>query len=283
MTCSTWSSRCRRLPSTAPGPCGSSRSSKAWKAAASAFVQKIHHTLTDGVGGIELALTVLDDRRDSPNPALPREPTAGEVDAVANVRDALVTATRSTVRIGADVPRFGVQAALGTVRDPFGSVCRARRHGVVDHEDDRPRPPVGIADPDGPQPSSTLRHDRHVAGRPEGRGQDRRAAPRTMRSSPRSSRDCADTTIVTTQRSTSCGSRCRSTSAIGAKASAAIASRRRASRYPPASSIRASGCDTSERSHGSGGRSRHSPTATPSPRCSIGSRRPSRPRSSAPC
>jgi len=90
-----------------------------------AFVQKIHHTVTDGVGGIELALSILDDRRNSPSPDLPPVPAPGAIGAGATMRDALTGATRSAIRTALDVPLIGVRSAFGTVRDPLGSVRRA--------------------------------------------------------------------------------------------------------------------------------------------------------------
>lgn len=96
------------------------------KGGRAAFVQKIHHTLTDGIGGIELALSILDERRDADDPDLPPEPEAGQVDAVASVRAALVGGARSAIRVGGELPLAGIRAAVGTVRDPVGSVRRAR-------------------------------------------------------------------------------------------------------------------------------------------------------------
>lgn len=46
-----------------------------------ALIQKIHHSLTDGVGGVELALALLDDRPDVPidHPPAVRHPRPGEL------------------------------------------------------------------------------------------------------------------------------------------------------------------------------------------------------------
>jgi WS/DGAT/MGAT family acyltransferase len=42
----------------------------------SALVQKMHHTITDGEGGIQMSLQYLDFERDAPPPPLPEEPAA---------------------------------------------------------------------------------------------------------------------------------------------------------------------------------------------------------------
>ncbi len=65
-TCSTWPRRSACRASTAPVRSGSSSSSRASRAARAAMIQKVHHSVTDGVGGVEIALSMLD---------LEREPT----------------------------------------------------------------------------------------------------------------------------------------------------------------------------------------------------------------
>ena len=41
----------------------------------SALIEKMHHTIVDGEGGVQLSLQFLDFERDAPEPALPPLPT----------------------------------------------------------------------------------------------------------------------------------------------------------------------------------------------------------------
>jgi len=90
-----------------------------------AFVQKIHHTLTDGIGGVELAMAILDDRRAARTPKLPSAPAAEPVEVASITAAALVGLARSAVKAGGTLPAAGLRAAYGTARDPVGSVRRA--------------------------------------------------------------------------------------------------------------------------------------------------------------
>lgn len=90
-----------------------------------AFVQKIHHTLTDGLGAIELALSILDGRRNTKSPELPPEPEPERTDALFDAGGAVFGMTRSTVSAVFALPGIGVRAAVGVVRDPIGSARRS--------------------------------------------------------------------------------------------------------------------------------------------------------------
>ena len=62
-----------------------------------ALIQKIHHSLTDGIGGVELALLILDDRADTPEPVMPplprvRPPSTAAEMAVRATGDGIATA-----------------------------------------------------------------------------------------------------------------------------------------------------------------------------------------------
>ena len=65
----------RSTRSSAPGRCGSSSSSRACAAARRRCWQKMHHTITDGEGGVQMSLQYLDFERDAPDPE-PVDPTA---------------------------------------------------------------------------------------------------------------------------------------------------------------------------------------------------------------
>ena len=68
-SCSTWPRRSRRSRSPATARCGSSPSSTASPTAAGAMVQKIHHTITDGQGGVRMSAQFIDLERDpTPRP-----------------------------------------------------------------------------------------------------------------------------------------------------------------------------------------------------------------------
>ena len=54
--------------STAPARCGSSPSSRACRGGKAALVQKMHHTITDGEGGVQMSLQYLDFERDAAGP-----------------------------------------------------------------------------------------------------------------------------------------------------------------------------------------------------------------------
>jgi diacylglycerol O-acyltransferase / wax synthase len=79
-----------------------------------ALIQKFHHTLTDGVGAIELALNMLDTHRDDADPEPPPGPAAAAgPDPLAAVGRAL------------SLPIGAARSALGAIVDPLGTASRA--------------------------------------------------------------------------------------------------------------------------------------------------------------
>jgi diacylglycerol O-acyltransferase / wax synthase len=86
-----------------------------------ALVMKIHHALTDGVGGMELALTLFDQDRDAPVGAMPAPPR-GEDPGLAKVlsENAAWTLDRS-MRFVARHARDAVPGTLRVARRPFRS------------------------------------------------------------------------------------------------------------------------------------------------------------------
>jgi len=96
----------------------------------SALLLKLHHSLTDGVGAIELALHLLDPPPDVAPAELPPAPT-GDVLATASLwRRAIDDAASSSLRLVADVPGAISRIAAGAVeavRDPATAVADARR------------------------------------------------------------------------------------------------------------------------------------------------------------
>jgi diacylglycerol O-acyltransferase len=82
----------------------------------SAFVQRVHHAFTDGVGGMELARLLLDRRRD----ARPRRPAAAAVPApAANPLWPAGASVRAVRAVGA--------SAVRAARDPLGAASATVR------------------------------------------------------------------------------------------------------------------------------------------------------------
>ncbi|HEY6531888.1 MAG TPA: wax ester/triacylglycerol synthase domain-containing protein [Acidimicrobiales bacterium] len=79
-----------------------------------AIIQKVHHSLTDGVGGIELALALLDDRADvpldpPPSPRHGRAPTVpGPLECLAR---SLVDQMGAAVRVAGGLPETALRLA----------------------------------------------------------------------------------------------------------------------------------------------------------------------------
>lgn len=90
-----------------------------------ALVQKVHHTVTDGIGGIELALAILDDQRDAEEPALPRPPSAGSTAASSLAVDAVGYHVGRAARLAGRLPGLAGRTAGSLVRDPVGGTQRA--------------------------------------------------------------------------------------------------------------------------------------------------------------
>lgn len=89
-----------------------------------AVVMKLHHALTDGVGGMELALRLFDLQPDADEPPMPDPPLAEALGTVDLVREAIVDDLRRAVGIGARAVK-GVPASLGALRSPLRSARRA--------------------------------------------------------------------------------------------------------------------------------------------------------------
>ena len=96
--------------------CGSSRSSKGSPVGGPRSM-KVHHSVTDGVGGIDLLSQIVDIERDADEPAALLEPPAP-----GTVRRARSCATRSTTRRGAG---SGSRSASRDAR-PAARVARPR-------------------------------------------------------------------------------------------------------------------------------------------------------------
>lgn len=82
-----------------------------------AMVQKMHHTITDGKGGIRLSIEFVDLERDAPEPPSVDDgppPTPGN----AAPWSAVVSALTDVVRRNTETARWAIEEATGLARDP---------------------------------------------------------------------------------------------------------------------------------------------------------------------
>ena len=94
-----------------------------------ALIQKLHHSMTDGVGGIELALMLLDDERDAPEQDMPAAPSAESASPLALAADASLEGLRAGVGQALAVPGAVARGVVCTIADPIGSAIRANDLG----------------------------------------------------------------------------------------------------------------------------------------------------------
>lgn len=95
-----------------------------------AFVMKVHHSVTDGVGGMELLAELVDLDPDAPPPReidTPATPPPEDIGAVALVRDSVAHTRRRAVGIASRVPGSVARATVATARDPLGAVREVSR------------------------------------------------------------------------------------------------------------------------------------------------------------
>jgi WS/DGAT/MGAT family acyltransferase len=91
-----------------------------------AAVMKVHHSVTDGVGGIDLLSQIVDIERDAGElDALSEPPQAKPLDTVTLMRDSLEHTTRRVLGIARRVPGGVLGAATATVRDPVRAAAGA--------------------------------------------------------------------------------------------------------------------------------------------------------------
>jgi WS/DGAT/MGAT family acyltransferase len=87
-----------------------------------AMVMKVHHSVTDGVGGVELLTQLVDLERDAPERFRDRPAPAAEVFPNGGlIRDSLSHTTRRWLGIGRRAPGTIVSAGVSSARDPIGS------------------------------------------------------------------------------------------------------------------------------------------------------------------
>ncbi|MFM8973382.1 MAG: wax ester/triacylglycerol synthase domain-containing protein, partial [Actinomycetota bacterium] len=95
-----------------------------------AIVLKVHHAVTDGVGGMELLTHLVDLAPDTPEPDASRLPpvAAGEhLGALELVRESVGHARRRAVGIASRIPGRARAAVAATLRDPVGAATETIR------------------------------------------------------------------------------------------------------------------------------------------------------------
>jgi len=83
----------------------------------SAMVQQLHHTITDGEGGVRMSLSFIDLERDAPEPDVPPAP-AGDGDGDDGLLALATSAAGHVVRRGAGIGLRTAGEAVGLVRHP---------------------------------------------------------------------------------------------------------------------------------------------------------------------
>ena len=133
-----------------------------------AFVMKLHHSLTDGLGGMQLALLLFDTTRDPlRTEAMPEAPLGEHLDTPGLIRES-VASSMARVSGLAGRPRRGRVAVGASRRQPAPPHSRLRaRHGTLHRPDGRSRPGDALADHDRARPRAAPRHRRSRARRLE--------------------------------------------------------------------------------------------------------------------
>ncbi|MBK9178320.1 MAG: wax ester/triacylglycerol synthase family O-acyltransferase [Acidimicrobiales bacterium] len=95
-----------------------------------ALVMKVHHSVIDGVGGIELALRMLDaERMPAEPPSAPPVPEGEPIGPADLVRDALGMAIGDAAGTARRLPGVLGRLAVRALRDPIGTTAEAVRMG----------------------------------------------------------------------------------------------------------------------------------------------------------
>ncbi len=87
-----------------------------------AIVLKIHHSITDGVGGVRLMLELFDLEPDAPERPMPDAPPVRVLNQAERFLDAFQHETRRQVRFVGGLAGRGIQGASGALGDPLGAV-----------------------------------------------------------------------------------------------------------------------------------------------------------------
>jgi WS/DGAT/MGAT family acyltransferase len=86
-----------------------------------ALVLKIHHSITDGVGGVRLMLELFDFEPDAAPPPMPEEPPVHVMNQMERFTDALQHQTRRQLGIAKRLAGSGLSSVGDAVADPVGT------------------------------------------------------------------------------------------------------------------------------------------------------------------
>jgi diacylglycerol O-acyltransferase len=90
-----------------------------------ALILKIHHSITDGVGGMKLQLALFDLAPDDPKPELPDAPDIHVLSQPERVADAVTYETQRSASLFASWAKRGLGGAMGVITDPVGALAGA--------------------------------------------------------------------------------------------------------------------------------------------------------------
>lgn len=93
----------------------------------SALILKIHHAVTDGVGGVKLMLELFDLEQDAPERPEPPEPTVNVLNQAQRFADALSHQARTQGAVASGIAREAGTVARSALRGPVSSIEAATR------------------------------------------------------------------------------------------------------------------------------------------------------------
>ncbi len=123
--CSTSAARSPNGRSTGPARCGSSRVIEGLTGGRAALLQKIHHTITDGVGGLKLSLALVDFERDPEPVARPTKLRASD-DRADDPAAGAADAARRRHAARWSTPPSGASTSCGAASAPPATSSRTR-------------------------------------------------------------------------------------------------------------------------------------------------------------
>ena len=178
------------------------------------IVMKLHHAITDGIGGMKLQLELLDLDPDAPERPMPPPPEVHVLTQPERVVDAFHHERRRQLGMLKRTAPTALAGLVHALRRPAEVAQRLGRDGVVGR--------LACCEP-APHPMSPLMAGRslssrfdiaHHPARPARRRRRSRSVARSTTPSWAASHEaCTSTTSVTASTSTSCGWACRSTCA----------------------------------------------------------------------
>jgi WS/DGAT/MGAT family acyltransferase len=90
-----------------------------------ALAMKVHHSVTDGVGGMDLLTHMIDLTRDAPEPGdegVPAAPAPEHIGGTDLIRESIAHTRRRILGVAQRLPGTMVRFAVSTLRDPIGKL-----------------------------------------------------------------------------------------------------------------------------------------------------------------